>query len=132
MLQCRDSGAGLFEAEIPATALGDPGVYQLTIGAEESAVTLFITTFDTNGAQVIQGAVVGSVVVCIIAGMLFMMYRNPKKARQLLLSFLNREFKMALTTTSEVWDIVGACTLQLEACRPCECLLQERSGPLTC
>jgi hypothetical protein len=120
--------AGLFEAEIPATALGDPAVYQLTIGAEESAVTLSITTFDSNGAQVVQGAVVGSVVACIIMGMLFTMYRNPKKARQLLLSFLNREFKMVLTTTSEVWDIVGTCTLQLRACRPCECVLQGRKG----
>jgi hypothetical protein len=119
---------GLFEAEIPATALGDPAVYQLTIGAEESAVTLSITTFDSNGAQVVQGAVVGSVVACIIMGMLFTMYRNPKKARQLLLSFLNREFKMVLTTTSEVWDIVGTCTLQLRACRPCECVLQGRKG----
>jgi hypothetical protein len=51
--------------------------------------------------------------VCIIAGMLFMVYRNPGRAKELLLSFLSREIKLLLSTSSEIWDIVGRNQHQL-------------------
>jgi hypothetical protein len=70
-------------------------------------VTLSFDTFDPSRAQIAQGAVVGTLGACIIAGMCFMIYRNPKRAKQLLLSFVTTEFKMLFATTSEIWDIVG-------------------------
>jgi hypothetical protein len=54
--------------------------------------------------------VVGALTVCILGGMLFMMYRNPERAKLLLVSFVNQEFKILLATTSDVWDIVGTMT----------------------
>jgi hypothetical protein len=107
-----DYCAGLFEAELSGTWLSDPGTYLLEVRSEDSedpsVVTLSFDTFDPNRAQIAQGAVVGTLGACIIAGMCFMIYRNPKRAKQLLLSFVTTEFKMLFTTTSEVWDIVGA------------------------
>ena len=104
--------AGLFEAELSGTWLSDPGTYVLEVRSEDSedpsVVTLSFDTFDPSRAQIAQGAVVGTLGACIIAGMCFMIYRNPKRAKQLLLSFVTTEFKMLFTTTSEVWDIVGA------------------------
>ena len=75
---------------------------------DPSVLTLSFDTFDPSRAQIAQGAVVGALGACIVAGMCFMIYRNPKRAKQLLLSFVTTEFKMLFTTTSEVWDIVGA------------------------
>jgi hypothetical protein len=107
-----DRCAGLFEAELSGTWLSDPGTYVLEVRSEDSedpsVVTLSFDTFDPSRAQIAQGAVVGTLGACIIAGMCFMIYRNPKRAKQLLLSFVTTEFKMLFTTTSEVWDIVGA------------------------
>ena len=107
-----DRCAGLFEAELSGTWLSDPGTYVLEVRSEDSedpsVVTLTFDTFDPSRAQIAQGAVVGTLGACIIAGMCFMIYRNPKRAKQLLLSFVTTEFKMLFTTTSEVWDIVGA------------------------
>ena len=45
--------------------------------------------------------------------MLFMIFRNPKKAKQLVLSFLTNEFKMLLALISEIWDIIGTLNLPL-------------------
>jgi hypothetical protein len=45
--------------------------------------------------------------VCVLAGMLFMIFRNPKKAQQLVLSFLTNEFKMLVALISDIWDIIG-------------------------
>ncbi len=105
-----DQCVGLFEAELPGTAVGDPRSYQLRIHSErdDSVVTLSVTAFDPSGAQIAQGAILGSLAVCVLAGMLIMIYRNPKRAKQLLLSFVTNEFKMLLATISEVWDIIGA------------------------
>jgi hypothetical protein len=99
--------AGLFEAELPGTALDSPGLYELRIRSDDSAVTCLLTTFDSSGAQLAQGAVLGGLAACILAGMLLLIYRNPERAKQLLLSFLTNEFKMLLATVSDVWDIVG-------------------------
>jgi hypothetical protein len=99
--------AGVFEAELPGTALDNPGAYQLRIRSEDSAVTRTVTMFDPSGAQLAQGALLGSLAACILAVMLVMIYRNPKRAKQLLLSFVTNEFKMLLATISDVWDIVG-------------------------
>ena len=68
----------------------------------------FVSNRYATLAELPQGAVVGTLGACIIAGMCFMIYRNPKRAKQLLLSFVTTEFKMLFATTSEVWDIVGA------------------------
>ena len=54
-----------------------------------------------------QGAVLGSLGACVLAGMLFMIFRNPKKAQQLVLSFLTNEFKMLVALILEIWDILG-------------------------
>ena len=102
-----DHCAGVFEAELPGTAMHKPGAYQLRIRSEDSAVTRTVTMFHPSGAQLAQGAVLGSLAACILAGMLVMIYRNPKRAKQLLLSFVTNEFKMLLATISDVWDIVG-------------------------
>jgi hypothetical protein len=99
--------AGLFEAELPGTALDNPGLYELRIRSDDSAATCSLTTFDPSGAQLAQGAVLGAAAACILAGMLFLIYRNPERAKQLLLSFITNEFKMLLATVSDVWDIVG-------------------------
>jgi hypothetical protein len=117
------AGNGSFNAEIPGTALSDPGAYQLEVstvmslslsgseGAQDSTITLSLETFDSSLAATVQGAVLGSLGVCILAGMLFMMIRNPKKAQELVLSFLTNEFKMLFALISDIWDIIGT--------RPC-------------
>jgi hypothetical protein len=117
------AGNGSFNAEIPGTALSDPGAYQLEVstvmslslsgseGAQDSTITLSLETFDSSLATTVQGAVLGSVGVCILAGMLFMMIRNPKKAQELVLSFLTNEIKMLFAVISDIWDIIGT--------RPC-------------
>jgi hypothetical protein len=118
--------AGLFEVELPGTALDNPGVYQLIIGSEDSFVTRTLTVFDPNGAQLAQGAVLGSLAACILAGMLFMIYRNPKRAKELLLSFVTKEFKMLLATISDIWDIVGMRSSLLKLPRRGESLQKVR------
>jgi hypothetical protein len=55
----------------------------------------------------VQGAVLGSLGVCVLAGMLCMIFRNPKKAQQLVLSYLTNEFKMLLALISDIWDIIS-------------------------
>jgi hypothetical protein len=106
-----DRCARLFEAELPGTWLSDPGKYVLEIRSEDptdsSVVTVSFDMFDPSVSQMIQGAVLGSVGICIVAVMVFMMYRNPKRAKKLLISFVTTEFKMLLGTMSEIWDIVG-------------------------
>jgi hypothetical protein len=116
------AGNGSFNAEIPGTALSDPGAYQLEIsavvplsisgfeGAQDSIIALSLETFDSSLARTVQGAVLGSLGACVLAGMLFMMIRNPKKAKQLVLSFLTNEFKMLLTSILDIWDIIGTLT----------------------
>jgi hypothetical protein len=79
-------------------------------GAQDSTVVLSLETFDSSVAKTVQGAVLGSLAVCVLAGMLFMVFRNPKKAKQLVLSFLTNEFKMLFSLISEVWDIIGSFT----------------------
>jgi hypothetical protein len=112
--------AGIFEAELSGVWLGDPGTYALEVRSEDpldvSVVTFSFEAFDPSRAQIVQGAIVGTFGACIIAGMCFMIYRNPKRAKQLLLSFVTTEFKMLFTTTSEIWDIVGAlrCLLGMQ------------------
>ena len=63
---------------------------------------------------------------CILAGMLFMIYRNPKRARELLLSFVTNEFKMLLATISDIWDIVGMRSSLLKLPRRGESLQKVR------
>ena len=116
-----------FNAEIPGTALSDPGAYQLEVSAvtplgisgseaaQDSTVVLALETFDSSVARTVQGAVLGSLGVCVLAGMLFMIFRNPKKAQQLVLSFLTNEFKMLVALIMDIWDIVGTLT--------CPCLV---------
>jgi hypothetical protein len=112
-------GNGSFNAEIPGTALSDPGAYQLEVravvplgisgseGAQDSTIALSLETFDSSVAKTVQGAVLGSLALCVLAGMLFMIFRNPKKAQQLVLSFLTNEFKMLVALISDIWDIIG-------------------------
>ena len=76
-------------------------------GAQDSTITLSLEAFDSSVATTVFGAVLGSLGVCILAGMLFMMIRNPKKAQQLVLSFLTNEFKMLVALILDIWDIVG-------------------------
>jgi surface protein len=116
------AGNGSFNAEIPGTALYDPASYQLEVcavmplgisdseGAQDSTVVLVLETFDSSVARTVQGAVLGSLGVCVLAGMLFMIFRNPKKAQQLVLSFLTNEFKMLAALISDIWDIIGTLT----------------------
>jgi hypothetical protein len=116
------AGNGLFNAEIPGTALSDPGAYQLEVsailplgisgseGAQDSTIALSLETYDSSVARTVLGAVLGSLGACVLAGMLFMIFRNPKKAQQLVLSFLTNEFKMLLALISEIWDIIGSLT----------------------
>jgi hypothetical protein len=116
------AGNSSFNAEIPGTALSDPGAYQLEIsasvplsisgseGAQDSIIALSLETFDSSLASTVQGAVLGSLGACVLAGMLFMMIRNPKKAKQLVLSFLTNEFKMLFALKSDIWDIIGTLT----------------------
>jgi hypothetical protein len=109
-----------FNAEIPGTALSDPGAYQLEVSAvmplgisedaQDSTMALLLETFDASVARTVQGAVLGSLGVCVLAGMLFMIFRNPKKAQQLVLSFLTNEFKMLSALISDIWDIIGTLT----------------------
>jgi hypothetical protein len=111
-----------FNAEIPGTALSDPGAYQLEVSsltplgisgsgaAQDSTVVLALETFDSSVARTVQGAVLGSLGVCVLVGMLFMIFRNPKKAQQLVLSFLTNEFKMLVALITDIWDIVGTLT----------------------
>jgi hypothetical protein len=113
------AGNGSFGAEIPGTALSDPGAYQLEVSAvmplgisgsdaaQDSTIVLSLETFDSSVARTVQGAVLGSLGVCVLAGMLFMIFRNPKKAQQLVLSFLTNEFKMLVALILEIWDILG-------------------------
>jgi hypothetical protein len=102
---------GLFEAELPGTYLSEQGSYQIVITAPESGsvTTVSFEAIDTSAAKTTYGAVIGTVAVCIVAGMMFMIYRNPQKARALLTSFLTREFRLLVTIATESWDIVGAC-----------------------
>jgi hypothetical protein len=114
------AGNGSFNAEIPGTALSDPGAYQLEVSAvmplgisgsefaQDSTIALSLETFDSNVARTVQGAVLGSLAVCLLAGMLFLIFRNPKKAQQLVVSFLTNEFKMLLALSLDIWDIIGA------------------------
>jgi hypothetical protein len=112
LLYATGGAAGVFEAELPGTWLGEPGMYTLAVHTESgSVVSRSFEVVDLNGATIIQGAVVGSLCACVIIGMLVMVYRNPGRAKQLFLSFLNREFKLILSTISEIWDIVGALHL---------------------
>jgi hypothetical protein len=116
------AGNGSFNAEIPGTALSDPGAYQLELsavmplglsgpeGAQDSTIVLALETFDSSVARTVQGAVLGSLGVCVLAGMLFMIFRNPKKAQQLVLSFLTNEFKMLVALITDIWDIIGTLT----------------------
>jgi hypothetical protein len=116
------AGNGSFNAEIPGTALSDPGAYQLEVsavvplsisgseGAQDSIIALSLETFDSSVARTVQGAVLGSLGACVLAGMLFMIFRNPKKAQELVLSFLTHEFKMLLTSILDIWDIIGTLT----------------------
>jgi hypothetical protein len=116
------AGNGSFNAEIPGTALSDAGAYQLEVsailplsisgseGAQDSIIALSLETFDSSVAKTVQGAVLGSLAVCVLAGMLFMIFRNPKKAQQLVLSFLTNEFKMLVALISDIWDIIGTLT----------------------
>jgi hypothetical protein len=115
------AGNGSFNAEIPGTALSDAGAYQLEVsailpfgifgseGAQDSTIALSLETFDPSVARTVQGAVLGSLGACVLAGMLFTMFRNPKKAKQLLLSFVTNEFKMlrVVALILEIWDILG-------------------------
>jgi hypothetical protein len=121
------AGNGSFNAEIPGTALSDPGAYQLEVsavvplsisgseGAQDSIIALSLETFDSSVARTVQGAVLGSLGACVLAGMLFMIFRNPKKAQQLVLSFLTNEFKMLVALITDIWDIIGTLT--------CPCLV---------
>jgi hypothetical protein len=121
------AGNGSFDAAIPGTALSDPGAYQLEVssavpfgvsgyeGAQGSTVVLALETFDSSVARTVQGAVLGSLAVCVLVGMLFMIFRNPKKAQQLVLSFLTNEFKMLVALITDIWDIIGTLT--------CPCLV---------
>ena len=121
------AGNGSFNAEIPGTALSDPGAYQLEVsavvplsisgseGAQDSIIALSLETFDSSVARTVQGAVLGSLGACVLAGMLFMIFRNPKKAQQLVLSFLTNEFKMLVALILDIWDIIGTLT--------CPCLV---------
>ncbi len=119
------AGNGSFNAEIPGTALSDPGAYQLEIsavvplsisgseGAQDSIITLSLETFDSSVAKTVQGAVIFSLGVCVLAGMLLVIYRNPKKARQLVSSFLNNELLMLQllkATISKILYVIGSLT----------------------
>jgi hypothetical protein len=120
-----------FNAEIPGTALSDPGAYQLEVSsltplgisgseaAQDSTIVLSLETFDSSVARTVQGAVLGSLGVCVLVGMLFMIFRNPKKAQQLVLSFLTNEFKMLVALITDVWDIIGTLTCPILGDMPC-------------
>jgi hypothetical protein len=127
------AGNGSFDAEIPGTALSDPGAYQLEVsaavpfgvsgyeGAQGSTIVLALETFDSSVAKTVQGAVLGSLGVCVLVGMLLMIFRNPKKAQQLVLSFLTNEFKMLVALITDIWDIIGTLTCPFHgdmSCRP--------------
>ena len=79
-------------------------------GPQDSTIALSLETFDSSVARTVQGAVLGSLGACVLAGMLFTMFRNPKKAKQLLLSFVTNEFKMLVVLILEIWDILGSLT----------------------
>jgi hypothetical protein len=126
------AGNGSFNAEIPGTALSDPGAYQLAVSAvmplslsgfddaQDSTITLSLEAFDYGvGVKVnAKYAVLGSLGVCILAGMLFMIYRNPKKAKQLVPSFLFNEFRMLWATILDIWDL-SSTSLPLPDDMPC-------------
>jgi hypothetical protein len=103
-------GSNKYFAEVPAELTEQPGVYELLVNASNAwegtgscELLRRTVTVESDRTQLIIAGVIISGLILVLATLMWFLFKNKDKAKELLASFVSSEGMLTLDIGLEIW-----------------------------